>query len=280
MNKVVRIVFILFFVAVSVEVWAQNSATGNFAPLQGWKAAVLTGNPNTLRAIYGSGATVKTIAGPSDVNTDVVFWSSLKVTQLKIDVVKSDSPGAGLQELVMQMEVHTPTAATTRYVSEAQLWQKQSDDWKLVGVQRTGLTRLQQPVSMDKQIYPEGVDAHAEIKEALEKAQKGNKNVIVVFGANWCLDCHVLDMAFHRPDFVPLLQKNYEVVHVDTGKGDKNLDLLDEYQVPIKKGIPAVAVLDSHGRLLTSQKNGEFENARAMGPEELLKFLNQWKPKA
>ena len=34
-------------------------------------------------------------------------------------------------------------------------------------------------------------------------AAKDHKRVILVFGANWCYDCHVLDMAFHRPDFAP-----------------------------------------------------------------------------
>jgi hypothetical protein len=43
-------------------------------------------------------------------------------------------------------------------------------------------------------------------------------------------------------------------------------------------GIPAIAVLDSSGKLLYSQKNGEFEKARALGPEDLVRFLNQWKP--
>jgi len=48
--------------------------------------------------------------------------------------------------------------------------------------------------------------------------------------------------------------------------------------VPMDRGIPAIAVLDSNGKLLYSQKNGEFEKARSLGPEDLLKFLNQWKP--
>ena len=68
-----------------------------------------------------------------------------------------------------------------------------------------------------------------------------------------------------------------ELVHVDVGQGDKNQDLMDQYQVPMKRGIPAIAVLDASGRLLYSQKNGEFERARAMGPEDLLEFLNKWK---
>jgi len=38
--------------------------------------------------------------------------------------------------------------------------------------------------------------------------------------------------------------------------------------------------LDSTGKLLFSQENGEFENARSLAPEDLLQFLNKWKPRA
>jgi hypothetical protein len=39
-------------------------------------------------------------------------------------------------------------------------------------------------------------------------------------------------------------------------------------------------VLDANGKLIYSQKNGEFENARALSPEDVAAFLNQWKPAA
>jgi thiol:disulfide interchange protein len=130
------------------------------------------------------------------------------------------------------------------------------------------------------EIYSESADAHAEIKEALQKAAAEHKRVIVVFGANWCYDCHVLDTAFHRSDLAPILSANYEVVHVDIGKGEKNQDLMKKYEVPMKRGIPGLAVLDGDGKLVYSQKNGEFENARALAPEDFLSFLNKWKPAA
>jgi len=139
---------------------------------------------------------------------------------------------------------------------------------------------LSQSVKKEKQIYNESADAHAEIKEALAKAAAGHKRVIVVFGANWCYDCHVLDKAFHSSDLVPILAANYEVVHVDIGKGEKNQDLMTKYEVPMKRGIPGLAVLDADGKLVYSQKNGEFENARALAPEDFLAFLNKWKPGA
>ena len=70
------------------------------------------------------------------------------------------------------------------------------------------------------------------------------------------------------------------MVHVDVGEGDKNQDIMADYQVPMKRGIPAVAVLDGNGKLLYSQKGGEFERARALAPEDVVQFLNKWKPVA
>ena len=68
------------------------------------------------------------------------------------------------------------------------------------------------------------------------------------------------------------------MVHVDVGEYDKNLDIMQQYQVPKARGIPAIAVLDASGKLLYSQKGGEFEKARSLAPEDLVTFLNKWKP--
>jgi thioredoxin-related protein len=133
---------------------------------------------------------------------------------------------------------------------------------------------------MNKDIYPANVDAHAEIKEAEEKAAQEHKRVLLVFGANWCFDCHVLDIAFQRPDLAPILRANYEVVHIDLGpEEEKNADLVREYEIPLNKGIPALAVAESDGKLVVSQKHGEFEDARGLTPGALAAFLNNWKPR-
>jgi thioredoxin 1 len=149
-----------------------------------------------------------------------------------------------------------------------------------IAVATPGAVCFSQVVEKKKEIYFEKADAHAEIREALQKAAAEHKRVIVVFGANWCYDCHVLDTAFHGSDLAPILSANYEVVHVDIGKGEKNQDLMRKYEVPMKRGIPGLAVLDADGKLIYSQKNGEFENARALAPEDFLAFLNKWKPAA
>ena len=41
----------------------------------------------------------------------------------------------------------------------------------------------------------------------------------------------------------------------------------------------ALAVADSDGKFVVSQKNGEFEDARGLTSEVLLDFLNKWKPR-
>jgi hypothetical protein len=89
----------------------------------------------------------------------------------------------------------------------------------------------------------------------------------------------VLDQAFHQTDVAQILQKNFRVIHVDIGDdGKKNGNVAVEYQIPLDKGIPALAVLDSDGKLLYSQKNGEWESARSLDPDDLIALLNRWKP--
>jgi thioredoxin-related protein len=130
----------------------------------------------------------------------------------------------------------------------------------------------------NRDIYPANVDAKAEIAEALATAAKTHRRVILVFGGNWCYDCHVLDTAFHSSEIAPTLNSNFVVVHVDVGEFNKNLGIADKYEVPLKNGVPASAVLESDGKLLFSQKQGEFESARSLATEDVLAFLNRWKP--
>jgi len=262
---------------------AQHPDTA-FAPLEQWKNAVLRQDPVGLKMLYSASPPAQ-VAAPGDQNTadaEVNFWIGLKARQMNLDVVQTSSPQPAVEVIALQAEVRSeePPKGQTLYVTEAQVWQKQGEQWHLLNVKRTAAAHLKQPINKDKNIYRADVDAQAEIKEAEEKAAKANKRLLIVFGANWCYDCHVLDMAFERPDLAPVLAASYEVVHVDIGKGDKNQDLMKDYQVPMKKGIPALAVLESTGKLVISQKNGEFENARAMTPEALLEFLNKWKPQA
>jgi thiol:disulfide interchange protein len=138
-----------------------------------------------------------------------------------------------------------------------------------------GMASSQEKVAKD--IYPAPEHAPKELKAALAKAAKLHKRVILDFGGNWCGDCRVLDKYFHQEPNASILKANFILVDVNIGKFDKNKDIAATYGVPLEKGVPALAVLDSNGKPLFSQKKGEFESMRSLEPSALTEFLNHWK---
>lgn len=126
--------------------------------------------------------------------------------------------------------------------------------------------------------YPDASRADADVKAALQEAARSKKRVLVDFGGNWCGDCKVLDINLRKPENAALLEKHYVLVHVNVGeKGiDRNLHLGERYGIPLRKGVPALAVLAPDGTVVYSQKNGEFESMRKMDPKSVNDFLVQW----
>ena len=125
-------------------------------------------------------------------------------------------------------------------------------------------------------IYPDAGQAATELAAALQAAAATHRRVIVDFGGNWCPDCHVLDTYLHDETNRPLVEAHFLVVHVNVGQFDRNLDLAQRYGVPLKRGVPALAVLDADGRLLYSQAGGEFENMRGLKSAAVTRFLQHW----
>ena len=288
-NCVGRVLLAVVLVTSAQTSWTQSASKATspekFEPFEQWRDFVQKSDATGLKTLYSTNPVAQIKVGSDrdlDISGDVRFWTGIKAKSMKIEVLQSEASPVqpGTYQILFRAKIQLAEEGKekTFYITEGQLWRQQDQAWRLVLAKRTEPSRLEQPANIKKDIYPATADAHADIKRTLEKAAKEHKRVLVVFGANWCYDCHVLDLAFERDDVAPLIEANYEVVHVDVGEGDKNQDLMKVYQVPMDRGIPAVAVLDSTGNVLFSQKNGEFEKARALGPEDLVKFLEQWKP--
>jgi thiol:disulfide interchange protein len=126
----------------------------------------------------------------------------------------------------------------------------------------------------NKNLYSETANATADIAAALAQARREHKRVILDFGGNWCGDCQVLDIYYHQSPNAELLAKNFVLVHIDIGHMDKNVDVAKKYNVPITKGVPALAVIDANGKLLYAEQPKEFEHAT---PQEVTAFLKRWK---
>ena len=127
------------------------------------------------------------------------------------------------------------------------------------------------------EIYADPAQAPADLAAGLQTAAATHKRVIVDFGGNWCGDCQVLDLYFHDPANMPLLDADFVLVHVNIGERDRNLDLAARYHIPLEKGVPALAVLNERGELIYSQKSGEFEAMRHMSSSAVTQFLTHWK---
>ena len=126
-------------------------------------------------------------------------------------------------------------------------------------------------------IYSETANPKTDIAAGLKQARLEHKRVILDFGGDWCGDCQVLDIFFHEQPNTALLQRNFVLVHVYIGHLDKNIDVAARYGVPLGKGVPALAVLDADGKVLTSQHTGEFNDMRHMDQGSVTAFLNKWK---
>jgi thioredoxin 1 len=122
------------------------------------------------------------------------------------------------------------------------------------------------------QPYDEHADALAKLQQGLVAARAAGKDVLVVFGANWCQDCRDLDKALHGRT-ASLIDARFVVVKVDVGNFDKNLDIVKRYGYPTGKGIPAAVVLSSDDKVLYATRAGELADARHMGDDAIYNFF-------
>ena len=252
-----------------------------------WEAYLKSKDPAALASLYSKNPPAHFMDEKSqptpDISPETDFWrktltagpTGITVTPLN----EEDQQKLHIVKLEVAMKMNTPAGPRTRYVVEQQAWQDQGGTWRIVLANHSDVLKLRPALKLNPHLYEANADAKAEIKEALAKAARNHQRVILVFGGNWCYDCHVLDQAFHEPDIAPLVTKNFQVVHVDIGDdGQKNSDLAQKYEIPVERGVPALAVLAPDGKLVYAQKNHEFSKARALDPDVLIAFLNKWKP--
>jgi thioredoxin 1 len=265
-----------------------GQAASAFAPFDRWSAAVAAGNQASLAELYTNNPPASQTA---DSGEEVRFWSALAAQGLsdfqpKVLAVERRQPNEVEVVLRVGGKIRTSSGEQPFVLEAHQLWVRQGNDWRIAATRRSDLAaspqmRLPEPSKPNTALYPPPEDAQSEIDAALANAAKDHKRVILVFGANWCYDCHVLDATFRSKAFAPLVNANYHVVHINVGDdGDKNLDLAEKYGVPLRKAvrIPSLAVLEPGGKVVYSQKNGEFDNSVKLAPADISEFLKKWAP--
>ena len=265
------------------------SPSAQFAPWQQWRAAVAGGDEAALERLYSANPSSRFIVGKDQVITEadeIQFWSGLKTlgaTSISPKMLSFETEG-DLARIVIRVELTRP--AGNLVAGGVQLWLHEGDTWRIAASQHGKFspdpgTRLSRPTTPNPQLYPAPAQARSELKSAEQRARGAHKRVLVIFGANWCYDCHVLDATLHSPSFAPLVKANYVVVHINIGdEGRDNNDLAASMGVNLDKGVPSLAILDGSGKVIVAQQNGEFESTIRIGPDDVRGFLQKWKPAA
>ena len=127
--------------------------------------------------------------------------------------------------------------------------------------------------------YDEGADASAALDQALARAKKSGKRVLIDMGGNWCGDCRVLAGTMELPEVKAFLHRNFEVVMVDVGRFDKNLQVPARYGIHDRLvGVPSLLVVDAKtGHQLVGPADvSALSSARKMQPQALADWLARW----
>ncbi len=135
--------------------------------------------------------------------------------------------------------------------------------------------QLPQPLPLP---YDANADAKAAVAAAKARALKGRKKLLIDLGGNWCLDCRLLAGVMHLPAMHGFMARHYEVVAVDIGRFDKNLDIPAHYGIKGRlAGVPALLIVDPKtDRVVNAGRETALADARSLSPQGLADWLARW----
>ena len=128
--------------------------------------------------------------------------------------------------------------------------------------------------------YDETADADAAVAAAKARARAAHKLLLIDLGGNWCADCRILAGTLDRPEVRAFVDAHYEVVTVDVGRIDRNLQIPAHYGVTGRlDGVRSLLVgTPRTDALLDRGHTSALSDARYMTPQALADWLAQWTP--
>src|SRR5690348_11734128 len=127
--------------------------------------------------------------------------------------------------------------------------------------------------------YDEKADASAAVDKALARAKASGKRVLIDMGGNWCGDCRILAATLESPEMKAFVNRNFEMVSVDVGRFDKNLQVPARYGITTRlEGVPAILIVDpkTGQQLVSKAQVADLADARHMAPQDLANWLAKY----
>ena len=104
-----------------------------------------------------------------------------------------------------------------------------------------------------------------------------NKQPIVIFGANWCPDCRILSAVLDLKTVKNFIDKNFEILYIDLGRYDINMELMESFEIMPQQGIPRVVILNKDREVLNIRNTGEWTTARSRTKQEIFDYFQEYK---
>lgn len=124
--------------------------------------------------------------------------------------------------------------------------------------------------------YDEKVVDSLQLDEFIDLSISRGKQPVVIFGGNWCPDCRILEGTLAMPTIKKFLQQHYQVMHIDIGRYDRNMDLMDHLNIESKKGVPRVVILDLEKNIMNSSTSSEWTTARDRKQQEIYNYFQKF----
>jgi thiol:disulfide interchange protein len=125
--------------------------------------------------------------------------------------------------------------------------------------------------------YEVSADADAAVNAAFHRARKSHKRVLIDLGGNWCGDCRILAGVMELPDVRRFVARHYEVVSVDVGRFDKNLQIPARFGFTKRLlGVPTVLIVSPRGHVVNANDIFALSDARHMAPQAVVDWLAKY----
>ena len=119
-------------------------------------------------------------------------------------------------------------------------------------------------------------NAMADIDAALSASQVSGKNVLLVLGGNWCHDSRGLAAKFQRPELNQIIENNFELVWVDVGHRDRNLDVSKRFSVDELVGTPTILIVSPQEELLNADTVHDWRTAHDRPYSEAVEYFGAY----
>lgn len=140
-----------------------------------------------------------------------------------------------------------------------------------------------------RKVYDEGINPIEQIDRAVAKAKSESKFVICQVGGNWCPWClRFADFISNDTAISHVIDQNFIYIHVNyhprksdgEAKAQQAAALMRRLNHCSRFGFPVLVVLDEDGKVIHIQDSSFLEEGKGYDQEKVLRFFQNWTPKA